>query len=360
MFFGALDRGDHRAAATWLVRAHAGDVLSLCRAIVRDRTTAEDLAQDTFASAFRSLVVLRGESSPRSWLLSIARNRCIDHLRRDRRAPYGLSHEPEVIEDAPDDGAAPGPELLQRRDEVLRALASLDEATRALVVLRFRHGLEYAELAEVFGQKEGTIRMRLSRALARMRDELGGARAKSALAPARREVEVSRPPMPSAPRAEAPPVPAAALPAARLPAAPRAAPLPTAPLPPPAAPAVPPARAPAVQRPAGPAAPLPAAAFAEPDTLPPPASAPLASPAGATSDTSRAPDGAPPETAAHQPATGAPPPGRLLRRRVTASSFGLSGRSAVDVDADFAALLASLDETPAPLLARLEALALAV
>lgn len=173
-FHDALGRGDHRAAATWLVRAHAGDVLSLCRAIVRDATTAEDLAQDTFASAFGGLSGLRLESSPRTWLLAIARHRCLDHLRRLKRAPYAVAPDVEIVELHPDDGAPLGPELLQRRDDVVRALEVLDEPSRALVMLRFRHGLEYDELAEVFGQKEGTIRMRLSRALAKMRQELEG------------------------------------------------------------------------------------------------------------------------------------------------------------------------------------------
>jgi len=173
-FHDALGRGDHRAAATWLVRAHAGDVLSLCRAIVRDATTAEDLAQDTFASAFGGLSGLRLESSPRTWLLAIARHRCLDHLRRLKRAPYAVAPDVEIVELHPDDGAPLGPELLQRRDDVVRALEVLDEPSRALVMLRFRHGLEYDELAEVFGQKEGTIRMRLSRALAQMRQELEG------------------------------------------------------------------------------------------------------------------------------------------------------------------------------------------
>lgn len=52
------------------------------------------------------------------------------------------------------------------------ALAELGEADRALVVLRYRNGLELAELAEAFGLREGTVRMRLSRALARMRAAL--------------------------------------------------------------------------------------------------------------------------------------------------------------------------------------------
>jgi hypothetical protein len=77
-------------------------------------------------------------------------------------------------------------DLLERRDEVEAALADLSEGDRALVVLRFRHGLDYSELALTFGIKEGTARMRLSRALARMRTTLNRRAAGAArrLAPA--------------------------------------------------------------------------------------------------------------------------------------------------------------------------------
>ncbi|MCB9619009.1 MAG: RNA polymerase sigma factor [Sandaracinus sp.] len=297
-FAAALERGDHRAAATWLVRAHAGDVLSFCRTLVRDLATAEDLAQDTFASAFGGLPGLRLESSPRTWLLAIARHRCIDHLRRHKRAPFALASEPETVEYHPDDDTPLGPELLQRRDDVVRALSVLDEPSRALVMLRFRHGLEYGELAEVFGQKEGAIRMRLSRALARMREELGGE-------PLRMRTEME------GARSSAPLV------------RPRAAVVPRAP-------AAPPAARPPVPAPAAPPA---------PPGAPPPAAAP-ALPAAAASG-----------------GAGAPPPPRR-RGGLWSSLFGDAKKASSPVPTpELRDVLASLDETPEAFLARLEALA---
>ncbi len=166
-----LAQGDLRAAGSWLVDRHARDVIGLCRAMVRPRDTADDLAQDTFSAAFAALKGFRRDASARTWLLSIARNRCIDHLRRERRAPFD-----DWDSDAgADDHAHPGPlppEVLLTRDDVSAALGRLGESERALVVLRFRHGLDYPELAEVFGVRQGTVRMRLSRALAAMRQEL--------------------------------------------------------------------------------------------------------------------------------------------------------------------------------------------
>ena len=97
-FEGHLERGDLHAAADWLVRAHGRDVLHLCTAIVRDRGTAEDLAQDAFGKAFLALPEFRGDASARTWLLTIARHRCLDHLRRSARQPWSLGREDDVRE----------------------------------------------------------------------------------------------------------------------------------------------------------------------------------------------------------------------------------------------------------------------
>ena len=207
-----LEAGDLRAAGTWLVERFADQVLGLCRAMVRDPSVAEDLTQEVFGRAFAALAGFRGESSARTWLLAIARNRCIDHLRSARRDPWGDDDGSEPDEH-PDD-APLAPDLLARQREVQAALEGLAEGERALVVLRYRHGLDYRELALVFGLREGTVRMRLSRALGRMRGRLvASRRSLGAPPPARRPA----PQRPAAPPLGAP---------APAPAPPRAAPEP--------------------------------------------------------------------------------------------------------------------------------------
>ncbi|MBO6933443.1 MAG: sigma-70 family RNA polymerase sigma factor [Deltaproteobacteria bacterium] len=198
-FAALLVTGRRREAAQWLVDSMAADVLGFCRAMVRDGATAEDLAQDTFHRAFTALDGYRGDASARTWLLAIARNRCLDHLRRQGRSPYAL--EP-VEDDAAIDPQPLAPDLLARRADVERALASLDEAGRALVVLRFRHGMGYPELADAFGVGQGAIRMRISRALSRMRSVLEPPPVPRA-APAA-PMPRAAPPPPAAPRAAAP------------------------------------------------------------------------------------------------------------------------------------------------------------
>jgi len=168
-----LQAGDLRGAGTWLVERHAHEVVGLCRAMVHDPHLAEDLAQEVFGRAFSGLGRFRGEASPRTWLLTIARNRCIDHLRAAQRDPWkGAPPDTGGDPDLHPDDRPLAHDLIARRAEVASALRQLTEGERALVVLRFRHGLEYSELALVFGLKEGTVRMRMSRALSRMRRAL--------------------------------------------------------------------------------------------------------------------------------------------------------------------------------------------
>jgi RNA polymerase sigma-70 factor (ECF subfamily) len=203
-FRALLAAGDQRGAAAWLVREHAGDVLGLCVAMVRDRTLAEDLAQDAFSRAFAGLAGYRADASASTWLLAVARNRCLDHLRKARRDPWAGASLDEETSDVPDLAPLP-PDQRLRRADVGDALAALSEGERALVILRYKSELDYGELAEAFGLQEGTVRMRISRALTRMRAALD----------ARDEDRAAAPEMARRKRALPPPAPAARGPFAR-------------------------------------------------------------------------------------------------------------------------------------------------
>ncbi|MFO0686120.1 MAG: sigma-70 family RNA polymerase sigma factor [Sandaracinus sp.] len=166
----ALGSGDTKLAARLLVEHYADDVYATCRAMLRDRTLAEDLAQETFGRAIVALATFRGESSPRTWLLSIARNGCLDVLRRRNASPIDDTSEAE-----PDAHAASVPlalDTMMSREDLERALAPLGETERAIVVLHFGHGVGYPELAQAFSLKEGAVRMRMSRAVEKMRAAL--------------------------------------------------------------------------------------------------------------------------------------------------------------------------------------------
>lgn len=147
-------RGDASAAAE-LVRATQADVWRLC-AHLGSRELADDLTQDTYARAFASLHRFLGRSSARTWLLSIARRACADHVREAQRLRR-LPREAERVTSDPADSVA------------TRALvAALEPQRREAFVLTQVLGLSYAEAADVCSCPVGTIRSRVARA----RDDL--------------------------------------------------------------------------------------------------------------------------------------------------------------------------------------------
>jgi RNA polymerase sigma-70 factor, ECF subfamily len=146
---------DHEVDA--LVRTHYTDVWTLCRTLV-DRDVADDLAQETFMAAARALPAFRGDSTVRSWLLSITRRICIDELRR--RSRQARRHQ-ELANLGRSATADPPPAAsLEIRDLITR----LDPDRRAAFALTQLLGLSYAEAAQVCDCPAGTIRSRVARA----------------------------------------------------------------------------------------------------------------------------------------------------------------------------------------------------
>lgn len=162
-----------------LVRLYEGRVYNLCYRMLGDADSAADAGQDAFLSAFRNMRRFRGGSF-RSWMLRIATNTCYDVLRaRKRRPTTSLNADPQHDEDPPalqiaDEGETPD-EFAQRRElaaAIQDALGMLPEDQRVVVVLSDVEGMSYDEIAQITGTNLGTVKSRLSRGRARMRDLL--------------------------------------------------------------------------------------------------------------------------------------------------------------------------------------------
>jgi RNA polymerase sigma-70 factor (ECF subfamily) len=145
---------------------------------VGERTVAEDLTATVFE---RGLTVVRGGSfrneSFGGWLYRVAANAIVDHVRRERHhVPLGV----RASDVAPDDdsGAVGDQRALAAfsaaidRDALARALRSLPEQQRRVIVLRYLDDLDTAELCEVLGCSPGTLAVRLHRALRSLRGAL--------------------------------------------------------------------------------------------------------------------------------------------------------------------------------------------
>ena len=162
-----------------LVIAYQDRVYNLCLRMLGSPQAAEDAAQETFLSAYRSVGRMRGPSV-RSWLLRIAANASIDELRRRRRQPQ-LSLEapaPGTDSERPLEVAdsAEGPERLALHGELREALQvellRLPPDQRLAVILCDLEGLSYEEIAASMGRSIGTVKSRISRGRARLREAL--------------------------------------------------------------------------------------------------------------------------------------------------------------------------------------------
>ncbi len=182
--------GSH-AALAMLYDRHASLVFATARRITGDRTTAEDVVQETFLVLWnRAELFDPAVGSLATWLTAIARNRSLDRVRATRRRPRPVSiGEPgsgAATEDelerafaaAPGERGEPDPAMslvrAEDREAVRRAVATLGDTERAVIILAYQEGLTQTEIAERLGWPIGTVKTRTRRALRVMRAALVG------------------------------------------------------------------------------------------------------------------------------------------------------------------------------------------
>jgi RNA polymerase sigma-70 factor (ECF subfamily) len=175
-----------------LLRRHHRPVYALIHRLVRDHDLAEDLTQDTFVKAFGALERHRPESKFSSWILKIANNRAVDHLKREgrlkRRRLDTVPLEPTPDASSPRKRATgrllaaasntPTPTPLDTRalaPALEQALGRLKQRHRLCFILREIEGRSYEDIAEILDLPVGTVGSCLSRARKQLRATLGPA-----------------------------------------------------------------------------------------------------------------------------------------------------------------------------------------
>jgi RNA polymerase sigma-70 factor (ECF subfamily) len=161
-----------RNAFSELVRIHARGVFNVVYHMCGDALVAEDAAQETFIRAWQKLSSYRPQTSLRNWLYRIAFNAGMDMLRKEKRIV------PNDIEDLNLRDERPDPESLASQKErtavVQKAVMSLPDASRAVLVLREYEGMSYHEIADALDIPLGTVMSRLNYARKLLKDTLKG------------------------------------------------------------------------------------------------------------------------------------------------------------------------------------------
>ena len=172
-----------------LVRAYEGRIFALLLRMLGDRAEAEDLAQEVFVQVFKSIEQFRGDAKLGTWLYRIAINLCKNrraYLARRQLGPRAgrtevhAGHAGNADREGKEGGELEGaPCPSPRPDEVLsglqtqrivrEAIAALEPDYREALVLRDVEDLPYEEIAQITGVPEGTVKSRLHRARAQLR-----------------------------------------------------------------------------------------------------------------------------------------------------------------------------------------------
>jgi RNA polymerase sigma-70 factor (ECF subfamily) len=166
-----------------VVEKHRPQIFRFLLASTRDVDLAETLTQECFLKAHRNWGSFRGESSAMTWLMRIAINLQKDHWRNRRMQFWRTTRANSVDLDEASDWLPSGEssveqQLLARErvSQVWSAVKGLSERQRTVFLLRYVEEQELSEIAGLTGLSEGTVKAHLSRAVARVRLELGGKR----------------------------------------------------------------------------------------------------------------------------------------------------------------------------------------
>jgi RNA polymerase sigma factor (sigma-70 family) len=166
-------QGDQSAYGQ-LVQAYQGIAFRTAYLVVGDASEAEDAAQEGFVKAFYAMNRFRPGAPFRPWILQIVAN---EARNRRRSAGRRTALVMRTAADAPSGEAAPSPEAAmltsEQREELLAAVNQLREEDRLVIACRYFLELSEEETAATLGWRRGTVKSRLSRALGRLRAQMG-------------------------------------------------------------------------------------------------------------------------------------------------------------------------------------------
>ncbi len=179
----ARAEGDTAQEFSSVVQSHRPQIFRFLLASTRDIDLAETLTQECFLKAHRNWASFRGESSAMTLLMRIAINLQKDHWRNRRMQFWRTTRTNSVDLDEASEWLPSGESSVEQQmlarervSQVWKAVKGLSERQRTVFLLRYVEEQELSEIAAATGLSEGTVKAHLSRAVARVRLELGGKR----------------------------------------------------------------------------------------------------------------------------------------------------------------------------------------
>jgi RNA polymerase sigma-70 factor (ECF subfamily) len=163
-----LDRCRTGDALAWeaLVRQYQSRVYGIAYHYVGNAEDARDLAQEIFVRVYQNLTVCANEEMFLPWMIRIARNACIDHVRRRKARSYGRELPLDAITTLSDHGNNPEQQWASdsRKRLIHRALKELTDLNREIILLKEIQGLQLEEIASLLKVPLGTVKSRSNRA----------------------------------------------------------------------------------------------------------------------------------------------------------------------------------------------------
>jgi len=163
-----------------LILQHEKIVYNLALRMMNHSEDAQDISQEVFLKAYRSLQNFDERSAFSTWLYRITHNTCIDEMRKRKgKQSYSLEEELESADgtmqrQVADAGDTPEESLMRKeqKSEILQALDTLSEEHKAAIILRDVKGMAYEEIAEILELSLGTVKSRISRARNQLKTEI--------------------------------------------------------------------------------------------------------------------------------------------------------------------------------------------
>lgn len=166
----ALNNNALEDTLTVLMKAYGDDIFRFCKSMLNNSADAQDVLQQVFVHAFEGLSTFHGDSRFRTWLYAIARNRCLDLIKKNHRLHQRLEfvdQTPEQVIEGHDSAEYAKDHL---SDGILqRCLNKLSSSVRMAILLRFQSELSYEEASDIVQEKAGTLQARVTRALPLLR-----------------------------------------------------------------------------------------------------------------------------------------------------------------------------------------------